>query len=113
MTIAAYAIGATQGVIYCRAEYPLAIKRLNIAIEQARTKGYLGKDIYGKKGWNFDIYVKEGAGAFVCGEETALMASVEGRRGMPRKRPPFLLYRDYGKNLQILTTLKLLPMCHI
>ncbi|HUM32912.1 MAG: NADH-quinone oxidoreductase subunit NuoF [Bacteroidales bacterium] len=89
MTIAAYAIGATQGVIYCRAEYPLAIKRLNIAIEQARTKGYLGKDIYGKKGWNFDIYVKEGAGAFVCGEETALMASVEGRRGMPRKRPPF------------------------
>ncbi len=89
MTIAAYAIGATQGVIYCRAEYPLAIKRLNIAIEQARAKGYLGKDIYGKKGWNFDIYVKEGAGAFVCGEETALMASVEGRRGMPRKRPPF------------------------
>lgn len=89
MTIAAYAIGATQGVIYCRAEYPLAIKRLNIAIEQARAKGYLGKDIYGIKGWNFDIYVKEGAGAFVCGEETALMASVEGRRGMPRKRPPF------------------------
>ncbi len=89
MTIAAYAIGATQGVIYCRAEYPLAIKRLNIAIDQSRAKGYLGKDIYGKKGWNFDIYVKEGAGAFVCGEETALMASVEGRRGMPRKRPPF------------------------
>ena len=89
MTIAAYAIGATQGVIYCRAEYPLAIKRLNIAIDQSRAKGYLGKDIYGKKGWNFDIYVKKGAGAFVCGEETALMASVEGRRGMPRKRPPF------------------------
>lgn len=89
MTIAAYAIGATEGVIYCRAEYPLAIKRLNIAIEQARQKGYLGKNIFGKKGWNFDIYVKEGAGAFVCGEETALMASVEGKRGMPRKRPPF------------------------
>ncbi len=89
MTIAAYAIGATEGVIYCRAEYPLAIKRLNIAIEQARQKGYLGKNIHGKEGWHFDIYVKEGAGAFVCGEETALMASVEGRRGMPRKRPPF------------------------
>jgi|YNPMSStandDraft_1061717.scaffolds.fasta_scaffold00462_13 NADH-quinone oxidoreductase subunit F len=89
MIIAAYAIGATEGVIYCRAEYPLAIKRLNIAIEQARNKGYLGKNIFGKEGWNFDIYVKEGAGAFVCGEETALMASVEGRRGMPRKRPPF------------------------
>ncbi len=89
MTIAAYAIGATEGVIYCRAEYPLAIKRLNIAIEQARKKGYLGKNIFDKEGWNFDIYVKEGAGAFVCGEETALMASVEGKRGMPRKRPPF------------------------
>lgn len=89
MTIAAYAIGATEGVIYCRAEYPLAIKRLNIALEQARQKGYLGKNTHGKQGWNFDIHVKEGAGAFVCGEETALMASVEGRRGMPRKRPPF------------------------
>ncbi|HOU99074.1 MAG TPA: NADH-quinone oxidoreductase subunit NuoF [Bacteroidales bacterium] len=89
MTIAAYAIGATEGVIYCRAEYPLAIKRLNIALEQAREKGYLGKNAHGKQGWNFDIHVKEGAGAFVCGEETALMASVEGRRGMPRKRPPF------------------------
>lgn len=89
MTIAAYAIGATEGVIYCRAEYPLAIKRLNIALEQAREKGYLGKNAHGKQGWNFDIHVKEGVGAFVCGEETALMASVEGRRGMPRKRPPF------------------------
>ncbi len=89
MIIAAYAIQATEGVIYCRAEYPLAIKRLNIAIEQARSKGYLGKNIFGKEEWDFDIYVKEGAGAFVCGEETALMASVEGKRGMPRKRPPF------------------------
>ena len=87
--IGAYATEATEGVIYCRAEYPLAIKRLNIAIEQAREKGYLGKDIMGKKGFNFDMYVKEGAGAFVCGEETALIASVEGQRGMPRKRPPF------------------------
>ncbi|MCF8331034.1 MAG: NADH-quinone oxidoreductase subunit NuoF [Bacteroidales bacterium] len=89
MIIAGLAIKASHGVIYCRAEYPLAIKRLNIAIEQAREIGYLGKDIFGKKGFDFDIYVKEGAGAFVCGEETALMASIEGKRGMPRKRPPF------------------------
>jgi NADH-quinone oxidoreductase subunit F len=89
MIIAAYAIEATQGVIYCRAEYPLAIKRLNIAIQQAHEKEYLGKNIFGIEGFNFDIYIKEGAGAFVCGEETALIASVEGERGMPRKRPPF------------------------
>ncbi len=89
MIIGAYAIEATGGVIYCRAEYPLAIKRLNIAIEQAREKGYLGKNILGIDGFNFDLYIKEGAGAFVCGEETALIASVEGQRGMPRKRPPF------------------------
>lgn len=89
MIIGAYAIGATGGVIYCRAEYPLAIKRLEIALEQARKKGYLGKNILGIEGFNFDIYVKEGAGAFVCGEETALIASIEGERGMPRKRPPF------------------------
>ncbi len=89
MIIAAYAIEATGGVIYCRAEYPLAIKRLNIALHQAHEKGYLGKDIFGIKGWDFDIYIKEGAGAFVCGEETALIASIEGERGMPRKRPPF------------------------
>ena len=89
MIIGAYAIEATGGVIYCRAEYPLAIKRLEIAIEQARAKGYLGKNILGINGFNFDIFIKEGAGAFVCGEETALIASVEGQRGMPRKRPPF------------------------
>lgn len=89
MIIGAYAIEATGGVIYCRAEYPLAIKRLQIAIDQAREKGYLGKNILGIAGFNFDIYIKEGAGAFVCGEETALIASVEGQRGMPRKRPPF------------------------
>jgi NADH-quinone oxidoreductase subunit F len=89
MIIAAYAINATGGVIYCRAEYPLAVKRLNLALEQARSKGYLGKNILGKEGFNFDLYVKEGAGAFVCGEETALIASVEGKRGMPNKRPPF------------------------
>ena len=89
LIIGAYATGASEGVIYCRAEYPLAIKRLNIALEQARNKGYIGKNILGKEGFNFDLYVKEGAGAFVCGEETALMASVEGRRGMPKKRPPY------------------------
>jgi NADH-quinone oxidoreductase subunit F len=89
MTIAAYAVGASAGVIYCRAEYPLALKRLDIAIKQSREKGYLGKSIFGKEGFDFDIYVKEGAGAFVCGEETALIGSIEGLRGMPRKRPPF------------------------
>jgi len=89
MIIASYAIGATSGYIYCRAEYPLAIKRLNIAIGQARERGYLGKNILGKEGFNFDLFIKEGAGAFVCGEETALIASIEGERGMPRKRPPF------------------------
>ncbi|HRS53774.1 MAG TPA: NADH-quinone oxidoreductase subunit NuoF [Bacteroidales bacterium] len=89
MIIAAYAVGATEGVIYCRAEYPLAIKRLNIAINQARQKGYLGNNILSKNNFNFNIHIKEGAGAFVCGEETALIASIEGKRGMPRKRPPF------------------------
>jgi len=89
MIIGAYCIQATSGIIYCRAEYPLAIKRLNIALEQARAKGYLGRNIFGTAGFDFDIYIKEGAGAFVCGEETALIASVEGKRGMPRKRPPF------------------------
>ncbi len=89
MIIAAYAINATGGVIYCRAEYPLAVKRLNLALEQARQRNYLGRNILGKEGFNFDLYVKEGAGAFVCGEETALIASVEGKRGMPNKRPPF------------------------
>jgi NADH-quinone oxidoreductase subunit F len=89
MIIGAYAIGASFGYIYCRAEYPLAVKRLNIAIGQARERGYLGKDILGIEGFNFDLAVKEGAGAFVCGEETALIASIEGERGMPRKRPPF------------------------
>ncbi len=89
MIIAAYAIGASEGVIYCRAEYPLAIKRLNIAIEQARGKKFLGYNVAGIQDFNFDISIKEGAGAFVCGEETALIASVEGKRGMPRKRPPF------------------------
>ena len=89
MIICGYAIGASEGYIYCRAEYPLAIKRLNIAISQAREKGYLGKDSCGISGFDFEIHIKEGAGAFVCGEETALIASIEGQRGMPRRRPPF------------------------
>ncbi len=88
MVIAAKAINSHQGYIYCRAEYPLAVKRLNLAIEQAREYGLLGKDILGS-GFDFDIEVYQGAGAFVCGEETALMGSIEGRRGMPRPRPPF------------------------
>ncbi len=89
MIICGYATGADSGYIYCRAEYPLAIKRLNIAISQARERGYLGSDIFGIKGFDFDIMIKEGAGAFVCGEETALIASIEGKRGMPERRPPF------------------------
>ena len=88
MAIAGYAMGAHQGVIYCRAEYPLAIKRLEIAMAQASEKGYLGKNLFGS-GFDFDIYIKAGAGAFVCGEETALIASLEGERGMPRLKPPF------------------------
>ncbi len=88
MLIAAYAIGCHQGYIYCRAEYPLALKRLDMALQEARELGLLGEDILGS-GFSFDISIKEGAGAFVCGEETALMASIEGKRGMPRTRPPF------------------------
>ena len=88
MTIGAYAVGANQGYIYCRAEYPIAVSTLNTAIEQAREYGLLGKDILGF-GFDFDIEVRMGAGAFVCGEETALLASIEGNRGEPRVRPPF------------------------
>ncbi len=88
MLITGYAIGANHGYIYCRAEYPLAIQRLNIALEQMREHGLLGDNIL-NSGFSFDIEIKEGAGAFVCGEETALMMSIEGKRGMPRSRPPF------------------------
>ncbi|MCF8297200.1 MAG: NADH-quinone oxidoreductase subunit NuoF [Saprospiraceae bacterium] len=88
MIIASYAIGADEAYIYCRAEYPLALERLRLAISQAEELGLLGKDILGS-GFNFKIKLKEGAGAFVCGEETALIASIEGQRGMPRTRPPF------------------------
>ncbi|MEW5784114.1 MAG: NADH-quinone oxidoreductase subunit NuoF [Bacillota bacterium] len=88
MLICGRAIGADEGYIYCRAEYPLAIKRLKIAINQAEEYGLLGENILGY-GFNFKLNIKEGAGAFVCGEETALLASIEGKRGMPRPRPPF------------------------
>lgn len=88
MTIAAYAIGGTQGYVYIRAEYPIAVTRLRIAIEQARQYGLLGKNILGTN-FSFDLDIRLGAGAFVCGEETALMTSIEGSRGEPRPRPPF------------------------
>ena len=88
MAIAGYAIGATKGVVYVRAEYPIAVRRLQIAIDQAREAGLLGKDIFGS-GFDFDMEIRLGAGAFVCGEETALMTSIEGNRGEPRPRPPY------------------------
>lgn len=88
MAICAYAIGADEGYVYVRAEYPLAIRRLRNAIEQAKEMGLLGENIFGSN-FNFELKIKEGAGAFVCGEETALLESIEGKRGMPRPRPPF------------------------
>lgn len=88
MAIAAYAIGANYGYIYIRAEYPIAVQRLEVAIEQAREHGLLGKDIFGS-GFDFDLEIRLGAGAFVCGEETALIRSIEGHRGMPQPKPPF------------------------
>ena len=88
MAIAGYAIGATEGYIYIRAEYPIAVARLQIAIEQAKEYGMLGKNIF-NSGFDFDLHIRLGAGAFVCGEETALMTSIEGHRGEPRPRPPF------------------------
>ena len=99
--IGGYAIGASEGIIYVRAEYPLAIKRLNIALRQAKEEGYLGKNLFGTN-FDFDIRIKAGAGAFVCGEETALIASLEGERGMPRLKPPFPAQRGYwGKPTNI------------
>ncbi|RJQ18058.1 MAG: NADH-quinone oxidoreductase subunit NuoF [Nitrospiraceae bacterium] len=97
MIIAGYAIGASYGYVYIRAEYPLAIHRLKIAISDARSRGFLGKNISGS-GFDFDIRIKEGAGAFICGEETALIASIEGKRGMPRAKPPFPAHKGlWGK----------------
>jgi len=94
MIIGGFAMGATEGVIYVRAEYPLAIHRLEVAMEQARDKGFLGKNLFGTN-FSFDIRIKAGAGAFVCGEETALIASLEGERGMPRLKPPFPAQKGY------------------
>lgn len=94
MIIGGYAMGASEGVIYVRAEYPLAIHRLEIAMNQARENGFLGRNIFGS-GFNFDLRIKAGAGAFVCGEETALIASLEGERGMPRLKPPFPAAKGY------------------
>ncbi len=88
MAIAGYAIGATEGYVYVRAEYPIAVKRLQIAIDQAHEYGLLGKNLFGS-GFDFDLHIRLGAGAFVCGEETALMTSIEGNRGEPRPRPPY------------------------
>ncbi len=101
MTIAAYAIGSSQGYVYCRAEYPEAVRTLNIAIKQAREFGLLGENILGSD-FSFDLEVRMGAGAFVCGEETALMASIEGKRGEPRPRPPFPAVKGlFGKPTNI------------
>ncbi|MEI8132591.1 MAG: NADH-ubiquinone oxidoreductase-F iron-sulfur binding region domain-containing protein [Leptolinea sp.] len=109
LMIAAYAIGASHGIIYIRAEYPLAISRLNTALQQLNENGLLGNRILGAN-FNFEIKIKEGAGAFVCGEETALFASIEGKRGMPRSRPPYpVVSGHYGKptvinNVETLST---------
>ena len=107
MIIAAKAINAHQGYIYCRAEYPLAIRRLTIAIEQARRYGLLGEDILGS-GFDFDLEIYRGAGAFVCGEETALMTSIEGKRGMPRPRPPFPALEGLWKKPTVLNNVETL-----
>jgi len=112
MLIAAHAIVAMRGFVYVRAEYPIAVEHINIALEQAREWGLLGENILGS-GFDFDIEVREGAGAFVCGEETALIASLEGRRGMPRPRPPFPAnkgYHDKPTNINNVETLANVPL---
>ena len=113
MAIAGYAIGSQQGYIYVRAEYPIAVKRLRIAIAQAREAGMLGKDIFGT-GFNFDIDLRLGSGAFVCGEETALMTSIEGCRGEPRPRPPFPAIKGlFGKPTILNNVETLANVCQI
>jgi NADH:ubiquinone oxidoreductase subunit F (NADH-binding)/Pyruvate/2-oxoacid:ferredoxin oxidoreductase delta subunit len=112
MLIAAYAIGAKTGYVYCRAEYPLALERVDNAIQRAKEYGFLGDNILGSE-FDFDVSIKQGAGAFVCGEETALMASIEGKRGMPRPRPPFPAVSGvWGKptNINNVETLANLPV---
>ncbi len=105
MAIAAFAVGANKGYIYCRAEYPLAVKRLKIAIRQAERMGLLGKKI-GDSAFGFEIEIRLGAGAFVCGEETALIASVEGKRGVPRPRPPFPAYSGLNQCATLLNNVE-------
>lgn len=113
MAIAGYAIGSQQGYIYVRAEYPIAVKRLRIAIDQAREAGLLGKDIFGTS-FNFDIDLRLGSGAFVCGEETALMTSIEGCRGEPRPRPPFPAIKGlFGKPTILNNVETLANVCQI
>jgi len=107
MAIGAYAIGAKQGYVYLRAEYPLAIERLQYAIDQAREYGLLGKDIMGT-GFDFDLEIRKGSGAFVCGEETALMRSIEGKRGEPRPRPPFPAERGLWEKPSVLNNVETL-----
>ncbi|MDO8636765.1 MAG: NADH-ubiquinone oxidoreductase-F iron-sulfur binding region domain-containing protein [Dehalococcoidia bacterium] len=112
LALAGYTIGASEGYVYVRAEYPLAVKRLMIALKQAEERGFLGDNILGTN-FNFRIHVREGAGAFVCGEETSLMASLEGRRGMPRPRPPFPAVKGlFGKpsNINNVKTLVSAPI---
>ena len=107
MIIAAKAINSHHGYVYVRTEYPLAIKRLEIAIRQAREYGLLGKDILGS-GFDFDVEIYQGAGAFVCGEETALMRSIEGKRGMPRPRPPFPAHKGLWEKPSVLNNVETL-----
>jgi NADH-quinone oxidoreductase subunit F len=112
MMIAGYAIGSDEGIVYVRAEYPLAIKRFQKAIDDANEKGLLGKNIFNIEGNNFNIRIKAGAGAFVCGEETALIASLEGKRGMPKLKPPFPAqkgYLDLPTNINNVETLSNVP----
>ena len=109
MLIAGFAMSVSKGIIYARAEYPLAVVRLRTAIAQARDYGLLGKNIFNSE-FNFDIHMVEGAGAFVCGEETALIASVEGKAGRPRPRPPFPAQKglyDQPTNINNVETLRI------
>jgi NADH-quinone oxidoreductase subunit F len=111
MMICAYACGSDEAYIYVRAEYPMAVRRLQHSILKAAENGFLGKNIFGSK-MNLNIKIKEGAGAFVCGEETALIASIEGKRGMPRFRPPFPAKKAFGRNRPTSTTWKPSPTFH-
>ncbi len=107
MMIAGYTIGAEQGIIYARAEYPIAIKRLKTAIKQAQEKGYLGDNLFGTN-FSFNIKIRQGAGAFVCGEETALIESLEGKRGMPRLKPPYPAYSGYRRKPTVINNVETL-----